>query len=283
MDNNVFQELMQEFHENKLAHAFLLETNDKDKSYQLILEFLKRINCPEKYEDGCSKCNLCHLISSKALPSLITVYPDGINIKKEQILSLKKAFQTKPVFSKYNMYIIMDAEKLNASSANTMLKFIEEPEEHIIGFFVADNKENVIDTIKSRCQIFANFYVKNGEEEFSNEQFEKAIQYILEVETAHDAALLYNKDVLSLEIKDKNTCVLFFKIMLFIYQNIYYSMLGTEELKELFSSLQFLTKKKESNIFKRIQIILKILDDLNYNLNISLVLDRFVLEVGDIE
>ena len=71
--------------------------------------------------------------------------------------------------------------------------------------------------------------------------------------------------------------------MLFIYQNIYYSMLGTEELKELFSSLQFLTKKKESNIFKRIQIILKILDDLNYNLNISLVLDRFVLEVGDIE
>ena len=71
--------------------------------------------------------------------------------------------------------------------------------------------------------------------------------------------------------------------MLFIYQNIYYSMLGTEELKELFSSLQFLTKKKESNIFKRIQIILKILDDLNYNLNISLVFDRFVLEVGDIE
>ena len=71
--------------------------------------------------------------------------------------------------------------------------------------------------------------------------------------------------------------------MLFIYQNIYYSMLGTEELKELFSSLQFLTKKKESNIFKRIQIILKILDDLNYNLNIALVLDRFVLEVGDIE
>ena len=49
MDNNVFQELIQEFHENKLAHAFLLETNDKDKSYQLILEFLKRINCPEKY------------------------------------------------------------------------------------------------------------------------------------------------------------------------------------------------------------------------------------------
>ena len=51
------------------------------------------------------------------------------------------------------IYIIKEAEKLNVSSANTMLKFLEEPEDNIIAFLVTDNRYHVIDTLLSRCQI----------------------------------------------------------------------------------------------------------------------------------
>ena len=139
-ESQVYQELIKHFHENRLAHAFLVETNDMDKSYLAILQFLKVINCPSDYKENCQECNLCHLIDNGNLPSLLVVEPDGNTIKKEQVMEIKKMFQTKPIFSKYNMYIIKNAELLNASSANTMLKFIEEPEENILAFFLTNNK-----------------------------------------------------------------------------------------------------------------------------------------------
>ena len=105
-ESQVYQELIKHFHENKLAHAFLVETNDVDKSYLAILQFLKVINCPSDYKENCQECNLCHLIDNGNLPSLIVVEPDGNTIKKEQVMEIKKMFQTKPIFSKYNMYII---------------------------------------------------------------------------------------------------------------------------------------------------------------------------------
>ena len=280
MDSKIFHELEHSYHENKLAHAFLLETNEKEKTYKEILQFLKLINCPNSFKENCSTCNLCHLIDTNSLPSLITIYPDGINIKKEQILELKKSFQTKPIFSKYNMYIIMDAEKLNASSANTMLKFLEEPEDHIIGFFLTNNRENVIETIKSRCQILLENY-EEIEDHIPEDIWTLALDYIMEIETTKTDAVLYNRDVLSLKIKEKNDCFFLFQAMLNIYRNVYFGILNIENLDERFQSLSFLLKKDSKDIFKKICLIVEILDELNYNLNISLALDRFVLEVGD--
>ena len=63
------------------------------------------------------------LIDSNNLPSLQIIEPVGKFIKKEQIVDLKNKFKYKPIYSKNNIYIIKNAEKLNTSSANTMLKF----------------------------------------------------------------------------------------------------------------------------------------------------------------
>ena len=127
------QELFNEYHEDRLSHAFLIETNHQEKCLENLLDFLGYINCigdPE--EDD----KLKRLIKNKSIPSLVIIEPDGQMIKKEQILALKDAFKTKPIFSKYNMYVILNAEQLNPSSANTMLKFLEEPEDYILGFFL---------------------------------------------------------------------------------------------------------------------------------------------------
>lgn len=281
MNNNIFQELIQAYRENKLAHAFLIETNDKEKSYHSLLQFLKILNCPDEYKEGCSNCNLCHLIDTNSLPSLLTVYPDGINIKKEQILEVKRAFQTKPVFSKYNMYIIMDAENLNSSSANTMLKFLEEPEDSIIGFFITNNKENVIDTIKSRCQILLDYYDVDISKQIPSSFKEMAISYVKELETSGIDAVFYNRDVLLPEIKDKKDLFYLFEALLDIYRNLFFAVQNLEVLKDEYQEFKFLLKKNVKYFERKVDLIMEILDEINYNLNISLVLDRFVLEGGD--
>ena len=59
------------------------------------------------------------------------------------------------------IYIIKNCEKLNSSSANCILKFLEEPEDDIIAILLTDNINMVLPTIKSRCQIL-NFKNNNS-------------------------------------------------------------------------------------------------------------------------
>ena len=160
MVNQNLNQILEHFHENRLSHAFLIETNSQEQTLQELKQILKEINCEQEYKIDCNYCNLCHMIESENLPSLVIIRPDGQTIRKEQVMDLKKKFATMPIYSKFNMYLIMNAEKLNLSSANTLLKFLEEPETGILGFFLTNNKENIIDTIKSRCQIITCFYDK---------------------------------------------------------------------------------------------------------------------------
>ena len=151
---DIFNDLLTKYHENKLAHAFLLESNDVLKCYSEVIGFIKNI-CNES---NIEEVDFDSLISNNSLPSLITISPDGQFIKKEQILDMMSSFSTKPVYTDYNFYVITAAERLNNSSANVLLKFLEEPEDNIIGFFITDNKENVINTIRSRCQNYSVYY-----------------------------------------------------------------------------------------------------------------------------
>ena len=150
--NPAVKELVNKYRENKLAHAYLIETNNLSSALSDVKELVKVLNCSNEYRENCTTCNLCNLINKNLLPSLKIIEPDGTSIKKAQIEELKESFSSIPIYSKYNIYIINNAEKLNPSSANSMLKFVEEPTSGIIGFFITTNKDVMIDTIKSRCQ-----------------------------------------------------------------------------------------------------------------------------------
>ena len=144
MFNNNLSEIYNQYREKKLAHAYLIETNNSTRLLDDLKKLIKAINCPNEYKEHCQSCNLCNLITKDNLPSIITIEPEGASIKKNQIETLKLSFETKPIYSKYNVYIIKNAEKLNSSSANAMLKFVEEPTAGILGFFITNNKDVII-------------------------------------------------------------------------------------------------------------------------------------------
>ena len=269
--NNI-EHIIKTYNEKRLSHAFLVETNNNDKCLDDLKKVIKIINCEEEYNDNCSTCNLCFQIQNETLPSFIIIRPDGTKIKKDQVIDLKEKMYTKPIYSKYNTYIIMNAEKLNTSSANTMLKFVEEPEDNIVGFFITNSKENIIETIKSRCQIIQQYY---DEEVETLDEEKKALvdDYIKNIELDNKYALLYNKNVFLKRDYTREDIIKIFLEIFRIYNDIYNDDLNIIE------KYSFIANQSKHKLAKKLLIINKTVDNLGKNGNINLILDSFAIEM----
>jgi DNA polymerase III delta prime subunit len=145
MNKDVIKFLQNEINENKISHAFLIETNSSDSTLKEIGDVFQKNN----------------LISKQTLENNISVFiirPENNNIDKDKILELQKFTMTKSIIKNYKIYFIVNAELMNISSANKLLKVLEEPSENVIGFLLTENENLIIPTIKSRCQRFKKHY-----------------------------------------------------------------------------------------------------------------------------
>lgn len=156
--------ILNQFYEHKLAHAYLIETNNEEKALQDITDIIKNINCPNKYKENCEKCSICNTIASNNYPENIVIDLNGQIIKKEIVLDIRQRLSSKPVFGKYKTFVIASSDRLNNYSANVLLKILEEPGADIVGFLVTKQKEMIIPTIKSRCQTICANYETNETE-----------------------------------------------------------------------------------------------------------------------
>lgn len=283
---NKLLHILNRYRENKMAHAYLIETNNQDACLKDLLELIKMISCSQEYQTNCDKCNLCNLINLNNLPNLKIIEPDGNVIKKYQIQELKEVFSSKPIFSNHNIYIIKNAEKLNDSSANTMLKFLEEPDGQVLGFFITNNKDNLILTIQSRCQIIKAEYDSDKQLDISAELSLKMLKeikkYLKEIENFNNTVILKNKKVIINQIFQEISAQEFFKLLLDIYKNALYYKSNVENSFYKYSGFEFVLNNNETILLKKINLLIKYIDETNYNLNNELMLDRFVLEMSGI-
>jgi DNA polymerase-3 subunit delta' len=82
----------------------------------------------------------------------------GVDNKQGQIgvdeaLQIVKSLTLKSYEGGYKVMLIWMAEKMNTQSANKLLKLIEEPPEKTIFILIAEDEEQIINTIRSRCQV----------------------------------------------------------------------------------------------------------------------------------
>jgi DNA polymerase-3 subunit gamma/tau len=61
---------------------------------------------------------------------------------------------TLPFESPYKVYIIDEVHMLSKDAFNALLKTLEEPPQHVIFILATTEKDKVLDTIISRCQVF---------------------------------------------------------------------------------------------------------------------------------
>lgn len=82
----------------------------------------------------------------------------GVDNKQGQIgvdeaVEIVKSLSLKSYEGGYKVMLIWMAEKMNTACANKLLKLIEEPPSKTIFILIAEDEEQIINTIKSRCQV----------------------------------------------------------------------------------------------------------------------------------
>ena len=114
---NFFNFIEKEIDNNRISHAYLIETNNYAGTDMLIKEFLKYLLCKVKRTNRSCNCKICNLIDNNSYPDIENIYADGNYIKKEQLIEVQDNFRNKSNYDNKQIYIIWDAERLNSSSA----------------------------------------------------------------------------------------------------------------------------------------------------------------------
>ena len=286
---NVLDRLVDYYHENKISHVYLVETNNVELCLEDLKKIVKQIFCVGKYQENCTKCNICNLIDQNYLPSLAIIEPDGSTIKKEKILELKRNFSTVPIYTKDNIYIIKNAEAMTQSSANTMLKFLEEPEEHIMGFFITSNLNNVIPTIRSRCEVIKAMYdvhelnIDSVFDDSNSEFLNIAMTYLEKLEVEKKDSIMYNRSILLGKISAREEIKKLFQIILIIYEEFLKNSLNLPSKYQKFAKNNFLSSYNRKALLKRVNLVAQFLEDISSNVNLELLLDKFVIDLGDVD
>lgn len=293
--------LINSINNNKLVQAYLFISNDKVFLMDYALSFVKKIINVENKEE------INNQIDNNIYPELKIIEPKNNIIKKEDLSLLQKEFNVKPVIGNKLVYIINGAEKLNSSSANTILKFLEEPNDDIIAILLTDNLSKVLPTIKSRCQVislknndtinvknseyFYNLYKVNRDiEEFTFEYYKNleknAIRVIEKLEKNKENFIINLKEYIYDVYKEKEDYVILFDLILYFYYdilNIFYER-NILYMNEYFDELQTI---KNNNSLNSIITKLKLIEEeklkLLSNMNIKLLIDEFIFKFSEVK
>lgn len=140
---------------NRLSHAYLLSGPAGTGKFALALWIAQGIFCSHRNSDGspCLKCSTCRRIADNDYPDVVRIEPEGRTIKVDQIRFLRAEFSKSGLEGKHKVFIIRDAEKMTTNAANSLLKFIEEPNGDTSAFLLSSHINQILPTISSRCQV----------------------------------------------------------------------------------------------------------------------------------
>ena len=246
----------------RVSHSYLIEVNNYDEDMKYINLFIKMILLEKKYDEILSSDDkIIKLVDEENYPDIYVISSDISIIKKSQIIDLQKEFNNKSFFNNKKIYIIKESEKLNSSSANTILKFLEEPEDDIIAFLLTDDRYHVIDTIVSRCQILS--LKENNNNYDINDDLLDLLNFIFNSDEFYINYNEYIKDKFS----DKNT----FKDYLNEIEIILVNYLSDKNTNKEIT--KFLDKIDNNEIVEKIAIMEEEIPKLEFNVNYKLWLD----------
>ena len=104
----------------------------------------------------CGVCENCRRIAAGTHPEVLEVRPDsktGQDISIDQAREIRANAALRPKLGARRMYLIPQAEAFNESSANALLKTLEEPSDSVALVLCAPSPSQVLPTIRSRCQV----------------------------------------------------------------------------------------------------------------------------------
>ncbi|MCP4471903.1 MAG: hypothetical protein GY815_14680 [Gammaproteobacteria bacterium] len=158
---DVLQHALQLRNEQLLPHAVLVDTCSDHGIDDLAhtLSMLLLCDNPEN-RSVCGVCEACRMMSAGTYAdySMVTLEHDSKtkklnrNIKIEQIRNLIHEVSLTRRYDRLKIAAVYPAESMNKSSANALLKTLEEPAPRVLILLLTHNRGRIPVTLRSRCQ-----------------------------------------------------------------------------------------------------------------------------------
>lgn len=206
--------------ENKLSHAFLVESNN----YEDVMNSVFKLFLEKKM--------IFNIDDIENNISVRILRPIDNLIDKDQILNLQGFLSTMSFDGYYKLFFILNAGLMNEQSVNKLLKVLEEPNEKVVGFLISDNSNELLPTLISRCQVLKNDIDASNVEvdedifnnlcKFKNFNFEDYIKFKVVVSKL-DKVVINNLFLKYLAYLDNENDIFYLKVNAFL-NNIRYNV-----------------------------------------------------------
>ena len=206
--------------ENKLSHAFLVESNN----YEDVMNSVFKLFLEKKM--------IFNIDDIENNISVRILRPIDNLIDKDQILNLQEFLSTMSFYGYYKLFFILNAGLMNEQSVNKLLKVLEEPNEKVVGFLISDNSNELLPTLISRCQVLKNDIDASNVEvdedifnnlcKFKNFNFEDYIKFKVVVSKL-DKVVINNLFLKYLAYLDNENDIFYLKVNAFL-NNIRYNV-----------------------------------------------------------
>ena len=254
--------------QNTISHAFLMYNSNYDSLKESLFSVIsKYIFKDEVNEESCD---------------VLIVRAENSKIIKDQILDIQSKFKTKSQFHIAKTYIIDEAQMMNDYAANSLLKFLEEPEDDIYAFLITSNINSVLPTIKSRCQLIkiddnVDFDIKM----YDNELVLKSIDLVNKIENYKVDSIAYLPDIFSKKEEKAKVMSIIKIIKYFYYDVLNYKFQNTiQYFDEYLSTVEKIALNiNEKDLTRKLIVLNKSENVLKYNVNVNLFIDKLIFDM----
>lgn len=139
----------------RLAHAYLFCGSRGVGKTTCARIFAKAINCEHLTPEGdpCNECDSCRSFNENRSLNIIEL-DAASNNGVEDMRELVKQVLVPPTTGRYRVFIIDEVHMLTSAAFNAFLKTLEEPPSYVVFILATTEKQKIIPTILSRCQIY---------------------------------------------------------------------------------------------------------------------------------
>ncbi len=144
------------FKNGRLSHALIFEGASEEIRLKAATELAKTILCKEKLKP-CGICSSCSKVENLGHPDLhlIKKPSDSTMIKVDTVREIKSKALLFPNEGSKSIFIICEAQLMNPSAQNALLKIFEEPQSHVLFILTCPSKSSLLDTVISRATSYS--------------------------------------------------------------------------------------------------------------------------------
>lgn len=142
----------------RLSHAYMISALDREEALRTARRLAAAAVCTQQGRAPCGQCRACRKVQENIHPDVITIarLEDDKGRKKreigvDQIRQLSRDAVVLPNEAERKVYIIEDADRMNAAAQNAALKLLEEPPKGVMFLLCVENAQLLLPTVRSRC------------------------------------------------------------------------------------------------------------------------------------